>query len=75
MCRSIKRLRTGSERASDSEIEEAALQFVRKVSGYTRPSQVNEEVFNLAVNEIAGTARRLLDSLIYRGAQRASAAE
>jgi hypothetical protein len=63
MCRSIKKLRNGSERASEEEIEAAALQFVRKVSGYAKPSKANEEAFNLAVAKIAAESRQLLDSL------------
>ena len=62
MCRSIKTLR-GTE-FSDEEVAAAALQFVRKVSGYRKPSQANEEVFDAAVDEIAATSQRLLDSLI-----------
>ena len=62
MCRSIKTLR-GTE-FTDEEIAAAALQFVRKVSGYRKPSQANEEVFEGAVDEIAASSRRLLDSLV-----------
>ena len=64
MCRSIKTLR-GTE-FTDEEIAAAALQFVRKVSGYRKPSQANEEVFEGAVDEIAASSRRLLDSLVTR---------
>ena len=64
MCRSIKRLREGSVPASDDEVQEAALQFVRKISGYRVPSQTNEEVFQRAVDDVAGASRRLLDSLV-----------
>ncbi len=62
MCRSIKTLR-GTE-FTEEEIAAAALQFVRKVSGYRKPSQANEEVFDGAVEEIAASSRRLLDSLV-----------
>ena len=62
MCRSIKTLR-GTE-FTDEEIAAAALQFVRKVSGYRKPSQANEDVFDGAVQEIAASSRRLLDSLV-----------
>ena len=62
MCRSIKTLR-GTE-FTDDEIGAAALQFVRKVSGYRKPSQANEEVFGAAVDEIADASKRLLDSLV-----------
>ena len=63
MCRSIKTLRRADSRASDREIEEAALQFVRKVSGYRVPSGANAEVFDRAVVEITTSSRRLLDGL------------
>ena len=62
MCRSIKTLRIDRP-ATDEEITAAALQFVRKVSGYRTPSKANEEVFEAAVAEIAGSSRRLLDAL------------
>ncbi len=64
MCRSIKRLREGSEPAGPDEVREAALQFVRKISGYRVPSQANEEVFDRAVDDIAGVSQRLLESLV-----------
>jgi hypothetical protein len=63
MCRSIKQLRRQDEPATDQEIEEAALQFVRKVSGYRRPSRANSEVFERAVEEVAAASRRLLDAV------------
>ncbi len=63
MCRSIKKLRGPEEHASDEEIRAAALQFVRKVSGYSRPSRVNAAVFDHAVDEIAAASKELLDSL------------
>ncbi len=62
MCRSIKTLR-GAE-PTDEEIEAAALQYVRKVSGYRQPSRANQEVFERAVHEIASASQRLLDDLI-----------
>ena len=62
MCRSIKQLRRPEGLATDEEIEAAALQFVRKVSGYRKPSRANEEAFDKAVAEIAAPTRRLLDS-------------
>ena len=62
MCRSIKTLR-GTE-FSNEEISAAALQFVRKVSGYRKPSKANEEVFDAAVDEIADASKRLLGSLV-----------
>ena len=63
MCRSIKKLRNADRPASDEEIREAALQFVRKISGYRKPSRANEAVFDEAVADIAATSRRMLDSL------------
>jgi hypothetical protein len=63
MCRSIKKLRDFDDPPSEVEIDEAALQFVRKVSGYNKPSKTNEAVFNAGVREIADATRRLLDSL------------
>ena len=63
MCRSIKKLRNTDRPASDEEIREAALQFVRKISGYRRPSRANEAVFDEAVADITATSRRMLDSL------------
>jgi hypothetical protein len=63
MCRSIKTLRSAERPASDEEVRAAALQFVRKVSGYRVPSHANEDAFNAAVEEIAEASRRLLGSL------------
>jgi hypothetical protein len=63
MCRSIKRLREGNVPATDEEVREAALQFVRKVSGYRVPSNRNEAAFNEAVDEVAEASRRLLDAV------------
>ena len=63
MCRSIKKLRNADRPASDEEIREAALQFVRKISGYRKPSKANEAVFDEAVEDIAVVSRRMLDSL------------
>jgi hypothetical protein len=61
MCRSIKVLRNGSVPATPEEIEAAALQFVRKVSGCRKPAAKNEEAFNLAVDEITASAQKLLE--------------
>ena len=66
MCRSIKTLRRANKPASEEEIRAAALQFVRKVSGFRQPSKRNTEAFDSAVEEIAGVSRRLLDSLTAR---------
>jgi hypothetical protein len=63
MCRSIKTLRRTDGRATDREIEEAALQFVRKVSGYRQPSRSNLLPFNQAVQEVTAASQRLLESL------------
>lgn len=63
MCRSIKRLRERDVRATDGEIEEAALQFVRKISGFRAPSGANQAAFDEAVREIASSSRRLLESI------------
>lgn len=70
MCRSIKRLREGAVAAGEEEIEAAALQFVRKISGFQKPAGHNEAVFNRAVAEIAAASRQLLDGLTVRGAAR-----
>ena len=67
MCRSIKTLRRSQDPATDQEIYEAALQFIRKVSGYRAPSRANEAVFNTAVDEVASASRKLLESLQVRG--------
>jgi len=63
MCRSIKTLRNAEVPATEEEIRAAALQFVRKVSGYRKPSKVNEEAFENAIDEIAMSTQKLLDSL------------
>lgn len=63
MCRSIKKLRTPEGRATEEEIREAALQFVRKVSGYRTPSRRNTEAFERAVDEVAEASRRLLEAI------------
>jgi hypothetical protein len=63
MCRSIKTLRSGAAIATPEEIEAAALQFVRKISGFRRPTARHEEAFNAAVDDISGVSQRLLDTL------------
>ena len=65
MCRSIKTLR-GEEDLTDADIEAAALQYVRKISGYRKPSRANQEVFDRAVAEVTEASRKLLDDLVYR---------
>jgi hypothetical protein len=64
MCRSIKTLFNFQPPATDEEIRAAALQFVRKLSGFTSPSRANEAAFNRAVDGVAEVARRLVDSLV-----------
>jgi hypothetical protein len=63
MCRSIKQLRNTEIPATEEEIRAAALQFVRKVSGYRKPSKANEEAFERAVEEVADATQRLISSL------------
>jgi hypothetical protein len=63
MCRSIKTLRTGPVPASDEEISAAALQYVRKVSGYRKPSAANEEAFEHAVEAVAAASKQLLEAV------------
>ena len=63
MCRSIKTLRTGAVPAGDDDITAAALQYVRKVSGYRKPSAANERAFEEAVAEVAAASKRLLDAV------------
>jgi hypothetical protein len=75
MCRSIKTLYNFKPPASDDEIRASALQFVRKVSGFTRPAKVNEVAFARAVDEVALTVRTLLDDLVTRAPQRDRAVE
>ncbi|CAI7990062.1 hypothetical protein GBAR_LOCUS403 [Geodia barretti] len=66
MCRSIKVLRSAESPATDADIEAAALQFVRKISGYRQPSRANAEAFDQAVTEVAESSRRLLSQLAVR---------
>jgi hypothetical protein len=63
MCRNIKTLFNFDPPATDEEIEAASLQFVRKLSGFNRPSKANEEAFHAAVAEVSGSARKLLAAL------------
>ncbi|HEX5948853.1 MAG TPA: DUF2277 domain-containing protein [Actinomycetota bacterium] len=63
MCRSIKRLRGPDGPATQDEVREAALQFVRKVSGFREPSRRNAEAFEVAIDEVAAASRRLLQAL------------
>ena len=67
MCRSIKTLRGPDLVVTDEEIQAAALQFIRKVSGYRVPSQANRPAFDRAVDDVAAASARLLDSLVTKG--------
>lgn len=64
MCRNIKMLHNFKPPATEEEIRASSLQFVRKLSGFTKPSKANEEVFNRAVEQVTEAARELLDSLV-----------
>ena len=70
MCRSIKTLRSFDDPATSEEVEAAALQFVRKVSGYRKPSLANQEVFDAAVADIAAASQVMLDNLVVRPSTR-----
>lgn len=63
MCRNIKTLYNFEPSATEEEIRAAALQFVRKVTGFTKPSQINEEAFNMAIDEITAITSKLFESL------------
>jgi len=63
MCRNIRPLHNFEPPATHEEVEAAALQYVRKISGYTKPSQANAEAFDRAVQEVAAASARLLDQL------------
>jgi hypothetical protein len=64
MCRNIRQLHNFDPPASDEEVRDAALQYVRKISGSTKPSRANEETFERAVQEVAEATSRLLDGLV-----------
>jgi hypothetical protein len=64
MCRNIKTLFNFDPPATDEEIRGASLQFVRKLSGFTKPSHANEAAFNRSIEDVAAVARRLIDSLV-----------
>jgi hypothetical protein len=64
MCRNIRQLHNFEPPATQEEVDDAALQFVRKISGSNKPSQANAEAFDLAVKEVAASTRKLLDSLV-----------
>jgi hypothetical protein len=64
MCRNIHTLYNFEPAATDDEVRAAALQYVRKISGFTKPSRANEEAFERAVDDVAAASRRLIDSLV-----------
>jgi hypothetical protein len=64
MCRNIHTLFNFEPDATDEEVRDAALQYVRKISGFTKPSRANEEAFARAVDEVSAATRRLVDSLV-----------
>lgn len=70
MCRNIKTLFNFDPPASEEEVRSASIQFVRKLSGFHKPSQVNQEAFDRAVDEVSLAARRLLDDLVTTGTPR-----
>lgn len=70
MCRSIKTLRVPEGAVEDEDFHAAALQFVRKISGFRQPSRANAEVFDRAVDEIAEASRKLLEDLVVKPAPR-----
>jgi len=64
MCRNIRQLHNFDPPATQEEVDDASLQYVRKISGSTKPSKANAEAFELAVEEVAAATRKLLDSLV-----------
>lgn len=75
MCRNIKTLHNFAPPATEDEVRASALQFVRKLSGFTRPSKANEPAFNRAVDQVAQAAHELLASLVTNAAPRDRAVE
>jgi len=75
MCRNIKTLHNFAPPATDEEIRASSLQFVRKLSGFARPSKANEPAFNRAVEQVAKAAHELLDSLVTNASPRDRAVE
>jgi hypothetical protein len=75
MCRNIKTLANFAPPATDEEVRASALQFVRKLSGFNRPSKVNEAAFNHAVEEVTHIAHHLLEALVTNAPPRDRAAE
>lgn len=74
MCRNIKRLRHPEGQPTDEELRDAALQFIRKISGYRVPSQANAAVFDRAVAEVAAASRRMFDGLVAGSSQQRKSA-
>ena len=70
MCRNIKTLHNFQPPATDDEVRASAIQFVRKLSGFTSPSKANTEAFDLAVERVTAAARELIDSLVSNGPPR-----
>ena len=70
MCRNIRPLFNFDPPATDEEVQAASLQFIRKLSGFTRPSRANQQAFERAVQDVAAAARRLIDSLSTEAAPR-----
>ena len=68
MCRNIHTLFNYEPPATQEEVRDAALQYVRKISGFTKPSQANEEAFSRAVDEVTAASQRLLDALVTNAA-------
>ena len=75
MCRNIKTLHNFQPAATEEEIRASSLQFVRKLSGFTKPSKANEAAFNRAVDQVAQAAHELLDSLVTNAPPRDRAVE
>ena len=75
MCRNIRPLHNFAPPATTEEVEDAALQYVRKISGFTKPSQANEAAFNTAVDAVSATTRTLVDSLVTGAAPKNREAE
>jgi hypothetical protein len=70
MCRNIQKLFNVDPAATEDEVRDAALQYVRKISGYTKPSEANREAFERAVDTVASASARLLDELVTSAAPR-----
>lgn len=68
MCRNIRKLRRPESAPTDEELHDAALQFVRKISGYQKPSRANREAFDTAIAEVAAASRKMFDRLVIRAA-------